>query len=87
MVKTCKNLLLCKTERPMTLKKKKKNDFVWEKLKTMDFSATSMVYDIKLGRCSQLNGYMKLYEHQRSKSFIALGPNHSDSFVKTYFPQ
>ena len=30
--------------------------FVWEKGKTVDFSATVGVYDIKVGRRSQLNG-------------------------------
>ena len=40
--------------------------FIWEKVKTMDFSETVVVYDIKVGRCSQLNEYMKLYEYQRS---------------------
>ena len=40
--------------------------FVLEKGKTMDFSETTVVYDIKVGRCSQLNEYMKLYEYQRS---------------------
>ena len=44
----------------------------------MDFSETIKVCDIKVGGCSQLN-YMKLYEYQRSRSFIDLGPNHSDS--------
>ena len=39
--------------------------FVWEEGKTMDFSETVVVYDIKVGRCSQLNKYMKL--HQRFK--------------------
>ena len=43
------------------------------------FSETIVVYDIKVGRCSQLNEYMKLYAYQRSRSFIDLGPNHSDS--------
>ena len=38
--------------------------FVWEKVKTMDFLETIVVYDIKVGRCSQLNEYMKLYEYQ-----------------------
>ena len=38
--------------------------FVWEKVKTMDFSESVVVYDIKVGRCSQLNEYMKLYEYQ-----------------------
>ena len=36
--------------------------FVWEKVKTMDFSETIVIYDIKDGKCSQLNEYMKLYE-------------------------
>ena len=53
--------------------------FVWEKVKTVDFSETIVVYDIKVGRCSQLNEYMKLNEYRRSRSFIDLGPNHSDS--------
>ena len=34
--------------------------FVWEKLKQRIFSETIVVYDIKVGRCSQLNEYMKL---------------------------
>ena len=34
--------------------------FVLEEGKTMDFSETIVVYDIKVGRCSQLNEYMKL---------------------------
>ena len=33
-----------------------------------------MVYDIRVDRCSQLNEYMKLFEYQRSRSFIDLGP-------------
>ena len=50
-----------------------------ENVKTMDFSETIVVYDIKVSRCSQLNEYMKLYEYQRSSSFTKLGPNLSDS--------
>ena len=53
--------------------------FVWEKVRTMDFSETIVVYDIKVGRCSQLNDYMELYEYQRSRSFIDFGPDISDS--------
>ena len=34
--------------------------FVWEDSKTMDFSETIVVYDIEIGRFSQLNDYMKL---------------------------
>ena len=48
--------------------------FVWEKDKTMDFSETIIVYDVKVGICSKLNVYMNLYEYQRSRSFIDLGP-------------
>ena len=33
----------------------------------MDFSETIGDYDIKVGSCSQLNEYMKLYEYQRSR--------------------
>ena len=29
--------------------------FVWEKGKAMDFSESIVVYDVKFGRCSQLN--------------------------------
>ena len=40
----------------------------------MDFSEAVVVYDIKVGRFSQLNEYMNLYEYQRSVSFIDLHP-------------
>ena len=43
--------------------------FLWEKGKTVDFSETILVYDIKVGRCSKLNEFMNLYEYQRSRSF------------------
>ena len=59
--------------------------FVWEKVKTRDFSGIIVVYDIKIGRCSQLNEYMMLYEYQRSRSFLDLGPNHSDSIFLIFF--
>ena len=59
--------------------------FVWEKVKTMDFSESTVVYDVKVGRCSQLNEYMKLYEYQRSRSLIDLGPNLSDSIFLNFF--
>ena len=48
--------------------------FIWEKGKTMDFSENVLVYDIKVGRCCQLNVYMNLFEYQRSRSFIDFGP-------------
>ena len=49
------------------------------------FSETIVVYDIKVGRYSQLNEYMNLYEYQRSRSFTDLGPNHSDSIFLNFF--
>ena len=48
--------------------------FVCEKGKTMDFSETIVVCDIKVGRCSQLNEYTHLCVYQRSRSFIDLCP-------------
>ena len=61
--------------------------FVWQKVKTMDFSETIVVYDINLSRFSQLNEYMKLYEYQRSRSFIYRVPDHTDQYFLTLFPQ
>ena len=55
-----------------------------KKCKQWIFSENIVVYDIKVGRCSQLNEYMKLYEYQRSRSFIDLGPNHSDSLFLVF---
>ena len=37
-------------------------DFVWENGKTMDFSETVVVCDVKVGRCSKLNEFMNLYD-------------------------
>ena len=39
-------------------------------MQTMDFSETIEFYNIKVRRCSQLGEYIKLYEYQRSRSFI-----------------
>ena len=41
-----------------------------KRVKQWIFSETTVVYDIKVGRCSQLNEYMNPYEYQRSRSFI-----------------
>ena len=46
--------------------------FCMGKGKTMNFSETIVVCDIKVGRCSQLNEDMNLYECQRSGSFTDL---------------
>ena len=50
----------------------------------MDISETVVVYDIKVGRCSQLNEYMKFYEYQMSRSLTDLGPNLSDSIFLNF---
>ena len=47
----------------------------------MDFSETSIVYDMKVGICSEQNENMNLYEYQRSMSFTDLGLQH----FQTYF--
>ena len=46
--------------------------FVWEKIKTMDFSETIVVYDIKVGRCGKLGEYMKHYEYQSQGHSVTL---------------
>ena len=53
----------------------------------MDFSETIIVYDVKVGRCSQIhvNEYMKFYEYQRSRSLLDPGPNLSDSIFLNFF--
>ena len=45
-----------------------------KKVKQWMFSETTVVYDIKVGRCSELNEYINLYEYKRSGSFTDLGP-------------
>ena len=42
-------------------------DFVWEKVKAIDFSETIVV---KVGRRSKLNEYVNLYEYQKPSSFL-----------------
>ena len=54
--------------------------FCMEKGKTMDFSETIVVCDIKVGICSQLNKYINFYEYQRSESFIELRPRSVNIF-------
>ena len=51
----------------------------------MDFSESIVFHDVKVGRFSQLNEYMNLYEYQKSRSFIDLFPNHSDSIFLNFF--
>ena len=59
--------------------------FVWEKGKTMDVSETIVVFDIKVGRCSQLHVCTNLYEYQRSRLFFDLVEVHSVSTFSNFF--
>ena len=60
----------------MLLYRKKVKQWIFQKL---------LLSDIKVGRCSQPTEYMNLYEYQRSRSFIGLGPNLSDSIFLNLF--
>ena len=51
----------------------------------MNFSETVVVCDIKVGRFSQLNEYMNLYEYQRSRSFIDLRPKSLRFNISNFF--
>ena len=44
--------------------------FLWEKVKTVDFSGTIAACDLKVGRCRQLIEIMKVCEYWRSRSFL-----------------
>ena len=48
--------------------------FLYEKVKTVDFSETIAASDLKVGRSRHLIEFMKVYEYWRSRSFLALGP-------------
>ena len=51
----------------------------------MEFSETSVVYDVKVGRCSELNDYMNLYEYQSQGYSLTLVQGHSDSTFSNFF--
>ena len=57
--------------------------FVWEKGKTMEFSETIVVYDVKVGSCSKLNDYMSLNEYQGHSLTLVQG--HADSTFQNSF--
>ena len=46
--------------------------FLWEKVKTVDFSETIAASDLKVGRCRQLIEFMKVCEYCRSRSFLSI---------------
>ena len=51
----------------------------------MDVPETVVDYDIKVGRWSQLNEYVKLYEYQRSTTYIDFGLRHSYLIFSNFF--
>ena len=42
------------------------------KMKIINFSKTIAAYDLKVGRCIELNDIMNLHQYQRSSSFLYL---------------
>ena len=48
--------------------------FLWEKVKTVDFSETIAASDLKVSRSSHLIEYMKVCEYKRPRSFLDIGP-------------
>ena len=44
--------------------------FLWEKVKTVDFSETIAAIDMKVCICTQLIEFMKVCEYKRSRSFL-----------------
>ena len=61
--------------------------FVWEEGKTMYFSETIVVYDIKVGRCSQLNECMKLMRTKIQCHSLTLVQISQSQYFLTSFPQ
>ena len=52
--------------------------FLWEKVKTVDFSETIAAYDLKVGRCRQLIVIMKVHLYasiHRSKYYVTQQDN------------
>ena len=57
--------------------------FVWENVKTMDFSESIVVYVIKVGR--KINGHTNLHEYQCQGHSVTLVQGHSDSTFSNFF--
>ena len=59
--------------------------FVWEDNKRRDFSETIVVYDIKIGRFSQLNEYMKLMSTKGQDHLLTLVQISQIQYFRTSF--
>ena len=60
---------------------------VWEKVKMIYFAETIGALGLKVGRCIQLNDYLKLHKYQRSRFSLTLAKGHSDFKIKSCFSQ
>ena len=60
--------------------------FGWEDGKTMDFSETIVVYDIKIDRFSQLNEYMKLMSTKGQVNSLTFVQISQVQYFETSFP-
>ena len=61
--------------------------FVWEEGKIVDFSETIVVYDIKVGRCSHINEYMKLMSTKGQGHSLTLVQISQIQYFLNFFPQ
>ena len=61
--------------------------FLWEKVKTVDFSVTIAASDLKVSRRSHLIDYMKVCEYRRSRSFLDLCQGRVHTEIQTGFSQ
>ena len=61
--------------------------FLWEKVKTVDFSETVAASDLKIGRSRHLAEFMKVSEYLRSRSFLDLGQGRVHTKIQTGFSQ
>ena len=61
--------------------------FVWEKVKIIYFAETNGALGLKVGRCIQLNDYLKLHKYQRLRFSLTLAKGHSDFKIKSCFSQ
>lgn len=59
--------------------------FELEKGKLVNFSEPIIVYDIKIGRCCQLNDHINVYEYQSQGHSLILVQDHSDSIFTNFF--
>ena len=60
---------------------------LYGKMKIIYFSKTIAAYDLKVGRCIELNDLTQLHEYQRSKSSFDLSQSHWVFKIKYFSSQ